>query len=75
MEQVEENYDKTAGEKARVSSLSVTERKTGEEPFDLDSNPGNDENATNDIIRTFDYLSYTINVYSPHLFIKNSPVF
>ena len=62
MQQIEDNYDKTAGQKALVSSLQLTERETGEGPFDADSTPGNDENANNDIIRTLDFLSYTINV-------------
>ncbi|MBI0150818.1 Spy0128 family protein [Bifidobacterium sp. M0353] len=44
---------------AVVTTLSQTSRSTGTAPFDKDNNPGNDHDADNDIVRTFDKLSYT----------------
>ncbi|KJY52120.1 Spy0128 family protein [Bifidobacterium mellis] len=44
---------------AVVTTLSQASRSTGTAPFDKDNNPGNDHDADNDIVRTFDKLSYT----------------
>lgn len=45
-----------------VSSISVTETKDGTAPFDSDNNPGNDNNESNGIVRTFDTISYKFKV-------------
>ena len=52
------NYDKMM-----ITYVNVKERKTGQEPFDstTDDN-GNDENDTNEYVRTFDSVYYSIEV-------------
>ncbi len=60
IDDIEANYDKTAGQKAIVKSIEIAERKTGEGVFDDDNDAGNDENDTNNIIRTLDILKYSI---------------
>ena len=44
---------------AVVTTLSQASRSTGTAPFDNDNNPGDDHDADNDIVRTFDKVSYT----------------
>ena len=51
-----ENYDKL-----KVTSVAITDRKTGKAPFDSTSDmDGHDENATNEYLRTYDTLTYTL---------------
>ena len=45
---------------AYISRLDVTDKSTGSEPFDSDDEPGNDSTADNDIVRSFDNVSYEI---------------
>ncbi|MCD8231821.1 MAG: hypothetical protein LUD14_08405 [Clostridiales bacterium] len=45
-----------------IKSFSITEDITGTEPFDSDDTAGNDSNGSNDIVRSFDTLSYTLSV-------------
>lgn len=45
---------------AYISRLEVTDKSTGSEPFDSDDEPGNDSTADNDIVRSFDDVSYEI---------------
>ncbi|MBI0105394.1 SdrD B-like domain-containing protein [Bifidobacterium polysaccharolyticum] len=44
---------------AVVTTLSQASRSTGTAPFDSDNNPGDDHDADNAIVRTFDKMSYT----------------
>lgn len=45
---------------AYISKLSMSGKSTGSEPFDDDNTPGNDSSADNDIVRSFDEMSYEI---------------
>ena len=48
------------GQVGYVSQSVVTQTKTGTGPFDSDNNPGNDTDAENEIVRSFDQITYTI---------------
>lgn len=43
-----------------VSAISIKETITGLAPFDNDNNPGNDTDAKNNIVRSFDNINYTL---------------
>ena len=45
---------------ARISSAQIIQTKTGTAPFDLNDEAGNDSNENNNIIRSFDQISWTI---------------
>ena len=64
MQNAEENeiYAEVAriGDKAIISSAKITDRKTGTGPWDENDEPGNDSSATNDIVRSFDQVTWTI---------------
>lgn len=44
---------------AKISSSVVIQTKTGVGPFDSDDTPGNDSSEDNDIIRSFDQITWT----------------
>ena len=48
------------GDYAYIKSLKVVSRTTGTEDWDADDKPGNDSSADNDILRTFDVMTYTL---------------
>ena len=48
------------GDSAIVSSLALTKKTDGVGPFDADNNPGNDSSDSNNIVRSFDQVSYTV---------------
>lgn len=50
------------GDDAYVTNFSVTEITDGTTPFDGNDNAGNDSDVKNGIVRTFDTVTYTINV-------------
>lgn len=50
------------GDFAYVTDFSVTAITDGTAPFDGDDNAGNDHDAYNKIVRTFDTVTYTIKV-------------
>ena len=52
--------DARIGDKAIISSAKITDRKTGTGPWDENDEPGNDSSATNDIVRSFDQVTWTI---------------
>lgn len=54
--------DERVGEIAEVKSVVVAEEntKTGTEPWDENDEPGNDSSDTNNIVRTFDSVSWTV---------------
>ncbi len=52
--------DSEVGANARISSSMITQRKTGTGPWDADNNPGNDKDEDNNIVRSFDQVSWTI---------------
>lgn len=43
-----------------VSSAKIKEKIDGTAPFDSDSNPGNDSDEKNNIVRSFDTINYTL---------------
>lgn len=43
---------------ARVTSIKQTSRSTGTAPFDKDNDPGDDRDADNGIVRSFDTVIY-----------------
>ena len=47
------------GDKAVVSSAEIISRVTGTGPWDADDNPGNDSSPDNDIVRSFDQVTWT----------------
>lgn len=52
--------ENTIEEDAIVESISITQRKTGVGPFDEDDEPGNDSSEDNDIVRSFDQVTWTL---------------
>ena len=50
------------GDKAFISSAVVTQRKTGTGPWDKNDEPGNDSSEDNDIVRSFDQVTWTIDL-------------
>lgn len=51
-----ENYDKL-----KVTSVTITDRKTGKAPFDATSDmDGNDSTDTDEYLRTYDKMTYTL---------------
>ncbi len=49
-----------AGGDAGISSFAVSAQVDGTAPWDGDDEPGDDSNASNNIVRTFDYVNYTL---------------
>lgn len=45
---------------AIISSSEIVQTKTGTAPFDDDNSPGNDLNDSNDIVRSFDQIIWTV---------------
>ena len=45
---------------AKVSSAVVIQTKTGTGPFDNDDSPGNDSSEDNNIVRSFDQVTWTV---------------
>ena len=45
---------------AIVESVSMANKVTGTESFDENDEPGNDSSATNNIVRSFDYITYEL---------------
>ena len=52
--------DLQIGEACYVSSSEIILRETGTGPFDSNNEPGNDKDAENDIVRSFDQISWTV---------------
>ena len=49
-----------ADDSAIVESVSMVNKVTGTESFDENDEPGNDSSATNNIVRSFDYITYEL---------------
>ena len=45
---------------AKISSAQIIQTKTGTGPFDNDDEPGNDSSEDNNIVRSFDQVTWTI---------------
>lgn len=61
MSEISETSGTINGDSAIVSSANIIQRKTGTGPFDSDDEAGNDSSEDNDIVRSFDEISWTIN--------------
>lgn len=48
------------GDRAYISSAVITQIKTGVGPFDSNDDPGNDSSEDNNIVRSFDQVSWTV---------------
>ena len=47
------------GDLGYISSIDTKEVKTGTGPFDKDDEPGNDSSENNDVVRSFDQITWT----------------
>lgn len=52
--------DMQAGEQGIITSATITNRKTGTAPFDLSDGAGNDISETDNVVRSFDEIRWTI---------------
>lgn len=52
--------DELPDDGARISSSQIIQTKTGTAPFDLNDDAGNDSSENNNIVRSFDQVSWTI---------------
>ena len=48
------------GKNSKITSAVITQRKTGTGPWDDNDDAGNDTSADNDIVRSFDQVTYTV---------------
>ena len=48
------------GQNGKITESVITLRKTGTGPFDSDNTPGNDKDEDNDVVRSFDQITYTL---------------
>ena len=55
----QEDIDKV-GQNGIITEAVITGRKTGTGPFDDNNEPGNDKDADNNIVRSFDQITWTI---------------
>lgn len=56
----EKQEDIEVGENSKISSIQITKTKTGTGPFDEDDTPGNDSSENNNIVRSFDQITWTV---------------
>lgn len=52
--------DTILGEEAKISSAQIIQRKTGIGPFDENDEAGNDSSESNNIVRSFDKITWTV---------------
>lgn len=52
--------DIQAGKQGIITSATITDRKTGTAPFDLSDGAGNDVSETDNVVRSFDEIRWTI---------------
>ena len=50
------------GDKGYISSAQIIQTKTGTGPFDENNDPGNDSSEDNNIVRSFDQVTWTIDL-------------
>ena len=48
------------GKNSKITSATITQRKTGTGPWDDNDDAGNDTSEDNDIVRSFDQVTYTV---------------
>ena len=61
-EDTEENAGVTNGDKGYISSAQIIQTKTGTGPWDADDEPGNDSSEDNNIVRSFDQVTWTVDL-------------
>ena len=54
--------DIEVGKNGYISSVQITQRATGTGPWDENDEPGNDSSPDNDIVRSFDQVTWTVNL-------------
>ena len=54
--------DLEVGRNGYISSAQIIERVTGTGPWDDNDEPGNDSSPDNDIVRSFDQVTWTVNL-------------
>ena len=52
--------DMLTGDGAYITGVTLDDYETGSAPWDKDNDPGNDKDADNGIVRSFDMLTYTL---------------
>lgn len=62
LENVNEEETKLVGEDIYVSSAEFTSIVDGTESFDADDEPGNDSSPSNNIVRSFDKITYNVDL-------------
>ena len=62
LENVNEEETKLVGEDIYVSSAEFTSIVDGTESFDADDEPGNDSSPSNNIVRSFDRITYNVDL-------------
>ena len=50
------------GDKGYISSAQIIQTKTGTGPWDTDDEPGNDSSEDNNIVRSFDQVTWTVDL-------------
>ena len=50
------------GEKGKITSAQIIQTKTGTGPWDENDDPGNDSSENNNIVRSFDQVTWTVDV-------------
>ena len=61
-EYTEKNAGVTNGDKGYISSAQIIKTKTGTGPWDADDEPGNDSSEDNNIVRSFDQVTWTVDL-------------
>ena len=61
-EEIEKNAGIVNGDKGYVSSAQIIQTKTGVGPWDADDEPGNDSSEDNNIVRSFDQVTWTVDI-------------
>ena len=62
LENVNEEETKLVGEDIYVSSAEFTSIVDGTESFDADDEPGNDSSPSNNVVRSFDRITYNVDL-------------
>ena len=58
----EKNAGVVNGDKGYISSAQIIQTKTGTGPWDTNDEPGNDSSEDNNIVRSFDQVTWTIDL-------------
>ena len=61
-EDTEKNAGVANGDKGYISSAQIIQTKTGTGPWDADDEPGNDSSEDNNIVRSFDQVTWTVDL-------------